>query len=239
MNYSNLFIFAILALLGLLVPVILLVFSFNTVVFNENFYKNEFLKYKVYAHLTDYDVEKINNGVLFYLKGQKNNELIASSFFNNREKQHLLDVKGLIAKLLFVYKFSIFLFFLLFLGLCFLFNFKFRKILEKFLLSLFFGSLLLLTVGISLFFLWNSDFYFIFDAFHENFFKAGTFSFDPNFEKIVVLYQENLFFDTLSKILLKSILSSAIISLLVFSAFPKIFGVGIFKIISKNFRRKA
>ena len=229
MNCRNLFIFAILALLALLTPVILLVFSFTSTVFNEGFYKNEFLKYNVYAHLADYDIEKINKEVLFYLKSQENNGIISNSFFNSREKQHLLDVKKLIAKLLFVYKFSIFLFFLLFLGLCFLFNFKFRKILEKFLLSLFFGSLLLFTVCIFLLLLWNSDFHFAFNAFHESFFRTGTFSFDPDFEKIVVLYPENLFFDALSRILLEAILSSAIIIFLVFLVFPKIFGREILK----------
>ena len=237
MNYKPISV-VIFVLLVFLIPIILLIFNFNNVVFNGDFYKKEFSKYNVYSNLAQYDVEKINKEVLFYLKNGKNQEIIANDFFNAREKQHLLDVRNLIAKLFFAYHISIFLFLSSFLALCLHFNFKFRKIIEKFLLALLSGNFFVLVAGILLFFLWNSNFYFIFGALHETFFPAGTYSFNPGFEKIVVLYPENLFFDALSEILLQTILSSIIIIFLVFLFFSDVFRAKFSNFFLKIFRRK-
>ena len=82
----------------LLVPIILYLYSFDSIAFEEDLYKNEFLKYNVYASLNDYDIDKVNSEVIKYLKNKKGNKLIDNEFFNEREQLHLLNVKNLIKK---------------------------------------------------------------------------------------------------------------------------------------------
>ena len=103
------------------IPFILYLSNFNSIGFDENFYKKEFQKYDVYGTLGDYDIEKINDDVLNYLRyGEEG--FIENNFFNEREKVHLLDVKNLIQKTIKFYYFSIILFFLLLVSLISLLN---------------------------------------------------------------------------------------------------------------------
>lgn len=212
MDYKKLFISIVSILMILIVPIIIYGFNFNSVAFDENFYKKEFSKHNVYNNLKDYDIEKINNDVLAYLKFEKNNKLIEDNFFNKREKTHLLDVKNLIQTLFNIYYFSIFFIILLIIILIILLNFNFKKIIKMFLIILSIGSLLTLLYAVLFFLLSNFNFNFVFDLFHKTFFSAGTYIFNPEFENIVVLYPENLFFDFLVKINSNTILSSIIIS---------------------------
>tara|TARA_B100000315_G_scaffold260259_1_gene320402 strand:- start:1603 stop:2337 length:735 start_codon:yes stop_codon:yes gene_type:complete len=211
MKNKRLFVNIISVLMILLVPLILYGFSFNSVAFDNDLYKKEFLKYNVYSYLEDYDIENINGEVLNYLVNEKNPVLIDDDFFNEREKTHLLDVKNLIQNIFVIYYFSIFLFIFLIIILSIILNFNFKEIVKKFLIILLFGSLLTLLDAVSFFLLSNFNFDFTFDVFHKTFFDQGTFTFNPQFENIVVLYPENLFFDFLIMIISNTILSSVII----------------------------
>ena len=210
MNNKKLFILIISILIIITIPFIIYSFNFNSVAFNKDLYKKEFSKYNVYTNLKDYDVESINNNVLNYLVNGKNN-LIENNFFNEREKTHLLDVKNLIQTIFNIYYFSIILIILLIIILIILLNFNFRLITKRFLIILIIGSLLILLDAAAFFVLSNFNFNFVFDIFHKTFFSAGTFTFNPTFENIVVLYPENLFFDFLVKIISDTILSSMIL----------------------------
>jgi uncharacterized membrane protein len=198
-------------LMVIAVPFIIYGFNLNSAIFDKDLYKQEFLKYNVYNNLEGYDVEDINDDVLDYLQFEKNNKLIQNDFFNEREKTHLLDVKNLINKILAIFYFSIILFFILLILLILLLNFNFKIIFKKILIILSIGSFLTLLDAGLFFLLSNFDFVFVFDIFHKTFFSAGTFTFNPEFENIVVLYPENLFFNFLVKIISNTILSSIII----------------------------
>ena len=223
-------------LMVLTIPFIIYGYNFNSVAFDEDFYKKEFAKYNVYNNLINYNIEEINNDVLNYLKFEKNNELIKNNFFNEREKTHLLDVKDLIQTILSIYYFSAILFLILFILLILLMNFNFKIIAKRFLIILSIGSLLTLLDAVLFFILSNLNFNFVFDIFHKTFFNPGTFIFNPEFENIVVLYQLNLFFDFLVKIILNTILSSVII-LFFAVVFIFIFLSQILINFSKNYRR--
>ena len=197
-------------LMVLLIPLIIYGFNINSVVFDRNLYKEEFLKYNVYNNLKEHDVEEINDDVLDYLQSEINNELIKNDFFNEREKTHFLDVKNLIQAILNIYYFSIILFVLLIIILFILLNFNFKEIAKRFLIILMIGSFLTLLDAVLFFLLSNFNFNFVFDFFHKTFFSAGTYTFNPKLENIVVLYPENLFFDFLIKIVANTILSSVI-----------------------------
>jgi len=211
MEHKKLLILIVSILMVLLVPIILYGSNFNSVAFDEEFYKKEFLKYNVYDNLENYNIEDINNDVLNYLKTNKNNELIKSDFFNDREKSHLLDVKNLIQKISTLYYFSIILFFLLFILLTISMNFKIEKIVKKLLLILLFGGFFTLLDTVIVIILSKFNFDFIFDLFHKTFFVSGTYLFNPEFENIVVLYPYNLFFDSILRIVSTTILSSIIL----------------------------
>lgn len=211
MKNKRLFMLVISILMVLTIPFIIYLYNFNSIAFDRDLYKKEFLKYNVYNNLEDYDIEGINNDVLNYLINEKGSIPIENDFFNEREKTHLLDVKNLIQKVLAIYYYSMILFLLLFIMLILLLNFNFKEIVKRLFIILFFGSLLTLLDAGSFFLLSNFNFDFTFDLFHETFFSSGTFTFNPEFENIVVLYPENLFFDLLIKIIMNTILSSVII----------------------------
>ncbi len=215
MESKKLFLLIVSVLMVLTIPFIIYGYNFNSVAFDESLYKKEFSKYNVYTKLKNYDIEIINNDVLNYLKNEKNNNLIKNDFFNEREKTHLLDVKILISKVLSIYYFSVILFLLLFILLIFLINFYFKKITKRLLIILAVGSFLTLLDAVLFFILSNLNFNFVFDLFHESFFNFGTYTFDPAYEKIVILYPQNLFFDFLIRIMYNTILSS--IGILFFS----------------------
>ena len=208
----------------LLIPLIIYGYNFNSIAFDKDFYKKEFLKYNVHNNLRNYDIESINNDVLNYLQFGKNNELIKNDFFNEREKTHLLDVKILISKVLSIYCSSAILFLLLFILLILLSNFNFLKIAKRFFIILLAGSFLTLLDAVLFFILSNFNFNFVFDLFHKSFFDFGSYTFNPEFENIVVLYPKNLFFDALIKIAASTIITSVSILFfcITFSFFLKI-----------------
>ncbi len=207
--------------------------SFRLAAFDEDFYKKEFAKYGVYENLREHDVESINKGVLDYLL-REDSKLIAGNFFNEREKDHLLDVKLVIRKFLSIYYASIFFFFALILILLALISYDLKKslsLISKIILS---AALSTIFLALVLFFASFSGFENVFQEFHEIFFMPGTFLFNPSLEKIVVLYPENIFFDLLTRIILFAVLSSGIAGALCASVLGKDF----FRKYFKKFRRK-
>ncbi len=201
-------------------------FSFRLAAFDEKFYKKEFNKYGVYEKLDGYDIEAINKDVLGYLR-KENHNIIAGDFFNAREKEHLLDVRILASKALLAYHISLFLFFVLIFILAAMPSFDFNKLLNSIAKVILIGSLSTMFFALVLFFASFAGFENFFQKFHEIFFMPGTFLFNPNLEKIVVLYPQNLFFDLLARFIVFVVLSSAIAAALSASIlrgiFPKFF----------------
>ena len=216
MRDKKLLISVISILAALLIPIILFGFNFNSIAFNNDLYKKEFSKYGIYSALRGYDIDSINNKVLNYLMANNGNELIDADFFNEREKAHLLDVKNLIHSIFKVYYFSAILFLLLLIILVCMMDFKVKGIAGRLLIIFSAGSLLALLVAVLFFALSSLEFNFAFDTFHKTFFSPGTYTFNPKFEGIVVLYPEKIFFDLLAGIILSAIFSSVI--LLIFPA---------------------
>lgn len=209
---KKILILIILILLIIDIPFILYLFNLNNVAFDENFYKKEFRKYNVYEKLDDYDVDKINNEVLSYLRYNNKQELIENNFFNQREKDHLLDVKNTIQKTIKFYYFSIFLFFSLLILLIFLLNNNIM-IIKQLGWVFFIAGILTLLDAFIFYLIINANFLSFFDTFHNFFFEKGTFSFDPSFENIVNLYPESLFFDMTYRIVINTLIFSLLLTL--------------------------
>lgn len=217
MNFKNKRIinYILIILLVLDIPFILYFFNFNNFIFNEKFHKEEFRKYGIYDKLKDYDIERINNDVLDYFKNE--DALIKNDFFNEREKEHLKDVKDLIQFILFIFYFSLFLF-LISLSMIIILNKKnVKKIIKNIGIIFLFSGFLTLFDAFIFWLMLKLNFNFIFDLMHKTFFKAGTYVFDPSFENVIILYPQEFFYD---------ITINIVINTLVFSFF--LFLIGLF-----------
>jgi len=202
-------------LLVLDLPFVLYSFNFNKTVFDENFYKKEFTKHNVYSRLNNYDIEKINNNVLSYLKN-KNIDLADDDFFNERERTHLKDVKDLIQFILFVFYFSIILFFVLLSLIVVLNKRNLKKILKNIGIVFLFSGILTFVDAFVFWLMVRLNFDFAFGLMHKIFFKAETYVFDPSFEGIVVLYPQQFFYDITVKVVLNTLFFSLVLVLVGF-----------------------
>lgn len=184
----------ILVLLVLSVTYIVYLTSFNLNAFNEKFYRKEFEKYNVYGEFPDRDVDKINFGLLLYLRDKKDD--FDRELFNEEEVEHLRDVKVLIQKInIFYYSISI-ISILLIVGL-FLLNKK--DFLKNIAVVLFFSGLFSLFMVIPLLVLVWLNFDGVFTIFHHIFFPQGGWLFSAS-DNIIRLYPSGFFYDMAKRI---------------------------------------
>ena len=191
-------------LMILILPFVLFLLVLNVVGFNNSFYREKFSKYGV-----DGNISSLHEKVINFVKGE-NQEL--PNEFNERERQHLLDVRNIVS----VSKLSLYVLFLLFTLLLLMsaFMLKINNYIANFIgRVLVFGGFLTIALASILFFFINFDFASAFEAFHSLFFDKGTYAFDPAKELIVNLYPEQLFMDLGLKISKWAVLASVIVIL--------------------------
>ncbi len=182
LNYIKIF-------LAIIIP-ILIYLSVSYIVFNdENYFDEKLFEYKSEQKVPNAKI--IHEKVFSFLK---NEDASLPGEFNEKEKQHLADVRSMInaAKLVLLVSLALFLsmmvasgFFLRAKGI--ILNF-FGKIIV-------YGAILAILISIALFFMINSSFGAAFEKFHQVFFTAGTYSFDPQNDIITKIYPEQLFMD--------------------------------------------
>ena len=89
------------AILILCITILTFLASFHFNAFNEQFYRNEFIKHGVYEKFPGKDIDVINKGVLEYLRDDGN---LDDAFLNKDEINHMQDVKRIVQKLyIFIY----------------------------------------------------------------------------------------------------------------------------------------
>ncbi len=175
-------------LLILILPVLLILLATNFAGFNLSFYKEKFLQYDVEKKVPE--AESLHNKVIDFIKGNSNQP---PNEFNDKEKQHLWDVRNAIkyGRISLYFLIVLFVFLLLFSA----FIIKANNAITNFIGKIFlYGGILTIVTAAILFFLINFDFSTAFGAFHQTFFKSGTYTFDAK-ETIVNLYPEQLFMD--------------------------------------------
>ncbi len=176
-------------LLILILPFLIFLIALNFVSFDMSFYEKKFSEYKVQQEVPE--ASSLNEKIIDFITG-KNNEL--PNEFNEREKQHLWDVRKIVsASTIALYAF-IALFILLLVISAFILKVN-SYILNFVGKVLVFGGFLTVILAMILFFLINSDFSATFESFHRLFFEKGTYVFDPAKEMIVRLYPEQIFTD--------------------------------------------
>ena len=176
-------------LLVLIIPLMLFLFVLNIVGFDDSFYEQKFSEYGVSESVPK--AGSLHKKVMDFIKGDSH-EL--PDDFNEKEKQHLTDVRGLIS----FGTVLMYLLIILFIGLLALsaFTLKVNTYMNRFVGKvLLFGGLLTLGLAALVFLFIMTDFDSAFESFHRAFFASGTYSFDAGRELIVNLYPEQLFMD--------------------------------------------
>ncbi|MBU0461023.1 MAG: TIGR01906 family membrane protein [Nanoarchaeota archaeon] len=206
-RYSKAFII-VFSLLVLSAPFVLILSSFRAITFDLNYYNEKYTELDVYSNPRFQDTNLINEtaNLLTYLERGKGE--IQTNFFNQREKQHLVEVRDLFRTALSMKRFFFFLTIIL---LIILFRIepgkeRFLKALSKYLI---FGALL--TIGVlllsSLLFT-NFDSSFI--TFHETLFKTDTWMLDPATDNMINMFPQQFFYDITKDIFVLAFVISAI-----------------------------
>ncbi|MBI2655556.1 DUF1461 domain-containing protein [Candidatus Woesearchaeota archaeon] len=194
-------------LLVLIIPLMLFLIVLNITGFDDLFYKEKFDEYNVEENVPKAD--SLHQKVMGFIKGDSND---LPSEFNEKEKQHLRDVRKLIGFGTVV----MYILVILFIGLLAFsaFTLKASTYINKFVGKvLLFGGLLTLGLALLVFVLISADFDSSFESFHKMLFEYGTYSFDASKEMIVNLYPEQLFMDLGIRISKHIIITSSLIAL--------------------------
>ena len=206
MRYAN----VIIVLMIIVAPYIILLSSFQKVAFDQNVYKEQYTLLKVYDNprFKDVDIDGETRSLITYLR--KGDGLIASDFYDDSEKSHLLDVRELIRSALSLRRF---LFFLTVVALVLLARYDPHRLLKN--TSLYFiGAGVLTLVMMAIGYLVQPYFDGIFMGFHEAFFKPGTYLFDPATSNMINLFP-GPFFQNLLMLIVKNSVFLASVYLLI------------------------
>ncbi len=177
------------SLMIVILPFLIFLIALKLSAFDEPFYRHKFTQYGVQRNLPE--AVELHEKVVKFVKGASDG---LPNEFNEREKQHLWDVRR-IAKILKA-TFYIIIFLFLFLSISSAAMLKSNNRIMNFVgRVLIFGGALTVAIAMALLFFISFDFPSAFDAFHKLLFKSGTYVFDPTTEIIVRLYPEQIFMD--------------------------------------------
>jgi integral membrane protein (TIGR01906 family) len=184
------------ALLVIILPLIIMLTNFKFVLFDIDYYYNQFKQNNVYERIDN--ANQILDNMLLFFKDKA--EL---KFFEKNEKAHLKDVKALINTIYIFYYLLLFTYIILIILLYLYFKRNFIKHIIKIFL---YGNLLMLLLGLILVFA-SSYFTLMFDLFHHIFFPQGNYIFPAN-SLLINMFPEKFFYNSLSKIIYNSFILS-------------------------------
>jgi len=194
----------VLVLLIISIPIFILLLNLNLHIYNEKFYLGEFEKNNVYASLEKEKVIENYNLLIDYFKDKGN---LDQSFFNAKEKSHLVDVRNLIRLSSYMLYFSGSV---LLLAILYFISKKFFKDLRRGLLMGSIATMIILGVFLLLALF---DFANIFLWFHLSFFSNDLWILNPETDNLIVMFPFEFFYDSAVAVLLNSLITSAIIFL--------------------------
>ena len=205
-------------LIIILATCIIYISSFEGVFSDEPLHKAEFVKLDVYKDFPGVDIDIIHQDVMLYYQDKSTKGPPFMPFFDEKENQHLWDVKQVIAKTLNFKKIAI----IIILALSFIVFVLYPTYSIRRLGMLTFGTGIATLISIGIFlFLVNFRFNWFFATFHKLFFKPGTWTFAT---KITTLYPFQFFFDLTQEIITKILLYGIlfiVVGLLLFGSSKK------------------
>lgn len=160
--------------------------AFYTVAFDSNFYKNEFSR-RFPEEKADF-YYSITQKILSYYQKGSNDKKIGLDAFSEREKVHLVEVKNLVQKTIFLTKISLLLIFVICFVIYFIERERFHHFMKKALLYAGYGILFIFLVGIIFF----ANFSNSFTKFHLLAFETDTWLLDQD-DTLIIMFPEEFF----------------------------------------------
>lgn len=200
----------LLIILVITIPVLITAYAFRFTAFDEKYYFRFYEKYHIYSQFGS--KEEVNENTIVLLDYLKGEDQLTTDFFNEKEKQHLADVKNIMKSLITLSYVSLFLFLMIII--------YFRAIRNHDLIFrgfLYGGMLTLALLGIFIALL-VIDFHSVFLSFHYLFFNNNLWQLDPATDNLIVMFPNAFFYNIAVKILVSSIVTGAI-----FTAFGVLF----------------
>ena len=174
--------------------------GFRLTVFDFDFYEKQFEKNMAYEKYGEEIVDKNSLGLINYLqRGYPLN----TEFFNEKEKEHLKDVKRIVDVFVLLFYLS------LILSLLIIFYFIYNKQYNPVLRGLFFSSSSVFVFALILFLL-SLNFQNFFINFHKAFFSNNLWILNPETDNLVNLFPQEFFISALRKILLFDLAIAAV-----------------------------
>lgn len=191
-------------IIAILLPFFILILSLNLHIYNDKFYINEFEKNNVYDAIDKNNVLDNYRILMEYFKGKNN---LDESFFNEKEKAHLLDVRQLITttRSLFYLSLATLIFATSYLA----YKRKFNELVAGMLTGSIIGILLLLL----LFLIVSINFNFAFIAFHLGVFSNDLWLLNPEIDNLIIMFPQGFFYDSVAAILVTSMVIYIVIFL--------------------------
>lgn len=195
----------IFTIISIVLPFIILLSCVEIVAYDIGYYKSQYIKYNISQNIGIGESELLESTkkLLDYLKGKRDNidfkvtikgEMV--EFFSDRDKLHMVDVKNLfqIGNIL---RNGL----ALFMGLVIIL-FKFYKRLKIDIIKcVLFSSIIGVVLFLILIILISIDFNRYFTIFHEIFFNNDLWLLDPSTDRLVNIFPEEFFADTVIRIL--------------------------------------
>lgn len=190
------------ALFIAVVPVVLLLTDVQMVAYDRDYYRSEYLKYDIPGsiNMSMDNLMKSTEELLLYLENKREDLDFKAGFisgeeefFSPRDKQHMVDVKGLFVKGLYIRNIS---FVYAFIVLLFIFR---KKPVKKSLRTLARYGIAIAAAGIApvllIVVLMSIDFYKYFTVFHKIFFTNDLWLLDPAVDRLVNIFPQAFFTD--------------------------------------------
>lgn len=191
-------------LIIIFLPVLILLASYNSITYDLDFYKNEFEKHGVYEQLAKEDVDREAQNIINYLKDGIPLEV---NFFNEKEVAHMSDVYNTNRN--FSYLFYISLTIITILVLSLFYSKDYKIIFDAF----FKGSILTLSIILLLLIVFTLNFTGAFTIFHEVFFDNELWKLNPEYDKMIIMFPEGFFFDSVIAVVIRSSIIAALLLL--------------------------
>ena len=181
----------------ILIPLIIILLSFRLIVFDSSMYRQEFKKYNIYNKVDNAD--SMLENLLNYLKNKEQ-----LSYFNEKERLHLKDVKSLIQN-------TFTLLYSLSLVALTLIIIQSRKNKSEFKKIFLYSGLITLSVVLLFILLSIINFSDLFIKFHIIIFRNNLWLLNPLEDKLIQMFPEQIFQDIARKIFVYSLLISMVL----------------------------
>jgi len=185
-----------------LTPIMFLLTDIQLVAYNREYYRTEYIKYGIPEQIgmSMDNLMDSTEKLLLYLENKRLDLNFKASFykgeeefFSQRDKQHMIDVKGLFTKGLFIRNFS--LAYILMFILIFFRRKPFKERIRTF--SVYGAAIAAAGIipVIILVILMEIDFYKYFTVFHEIFFNNDLWLLDPATDRLINIFPQDFFTD--------------------------------------------